>query len=454
MIRYVILLALIIRIAAAFQWQHQADQEAKIFRFGDSESYWVLASKIADGQPYDYAGETSRIFRAPLYPIFLAAATYFEDRTGAMLARLAGAMVGSLTVGLVAITAQRLAGKSAGLCAGLLAACYPGAIGMSIFILSEVIFCPLMLLSIIAWNRRSHRWWYGGLAGVACGLACLARPSLFLWPIFLAIFSYIYAFRTSFSSSPLQVSSCLRKRWLSWIDSRIALQRILVTSMSLLAFACGMVIIMSPWWYRNYTITQRFVPTTLQVGASLYDGWHAGASGGSDEGMAFVIPFAEQLQREDLESKSDSNASKTIRVNDTFEWQLNDRLFKAALNWANQNRSDVFRLALIKFKKMWNPWPTAKEVGGLAVRISESIAYMVIVACACIGLYFAGERSETMWNYALPIFYFAALHLVFASSVRYRQPAILVLCVVAGIGAAWMLEQIANQRIRSKASKL
>jgi Dolichyl-phosphate-mannose-protein mannosyltransferase len=451
MIRYVILLALLIRIAAAFQWQHQVNQEAKIFRFGDSESYWVLASKIADGQPYDYAGETSRIFRAPLYPLFLAAATYLDDRTGVMLARLMGAFVGSLTVGLIAIAAQRLAGKTAGLCAGVLAAFYPGAIGMSIFILSEAIFCPLMLLSIIAWNGRKDRWWYGGLSGIACGLACLARPSLFLWPIFLAILSYGYALRASFLLSPPKATSGSENSWLSRFDSGGVSNRFIASSLSLLAFAIGMVIIMSPWWYRNYTITQRFVPTTLQVGASLYDGWHAGASGGSDEGMAFVVPFAEQLRREEQESENDSNASKANSLNDTFEWRLNDRLFKAALNWANQNRSDACQLALIKFKKMWNPWPTAKEVGGMGVRISESVAYVVIVVCACVGLCIAREQNETKWSYALPIFYFAALHLVFASSVRYRQPAILVLCVVAGIGAAWMLEQIANQRTRSRA---
>jgi hypothetical protein len=214
-----------------------------------------------------------------------------------------------------------------------------------------------------------------------------------------------------------------------------------------------MVVIMSPWWYRNYTITHRFVPTTLQVGASLYDGLHPGASGASDEGMAFVTPFVQQLLLEERKLADGNSASKTPLSSDTFEWKLNQRLFRAAVDWANQNRSDACRLALIKFTKMWSPWPTAKEVGGMAVRVSESVAYIVIIICAIIGLCVASERWEAVWLYALPTFYFAALHLVFASSVRYRQPAILMLCVVAGIGAAWMLERITRQRKLSKTGK-
>ncbi len=129
MIRLILLFAFFLRIAAAFVWQGMVDTDHKLFRFGDSETYWVLAEKISDGKSYDYAGPNSRIFRAPLYPLILAPATRFEGRTAVLAARLIGVLLGTLAVGLVMLAAWKIAGRQAAMFAGVLASIYPGEAG-------------------------------------------------------------------------------------------------------------------------------------------------------------------------------------------------------------------------------------------------------------------------------------------------------------------------------------
>jgi hypothetical protein len=439
MIVAILATALVLRVAAAFFWQQLADAEGRLFRFGDSETYWILAEKLADGQPYDYAGVDSRIFRAPLYPLFLVPAASWNGRAGVMTARLSGAILGTVVVGILMRAAYQLAGMVASLATGILATVYPGAIGMSIFVLSEAIFCPLMMLSLLAWRAgESERGWWPGramLAGAIGGLACLARPSWLLWPGLLAAGILCrevgFRLRRVLGGEP-RLPAWQGREPRPWSE--------------LCYFSLGMILAMSPWWCRNYLVTGRFVPTTLQVGASLYDGLHEGATGSSDEGMAFSLPFeialrAEERQATRIEGSRAVNASKK-NEGDVFEWKLNRALFWAAIHWANENRSAACRLALIKFRKMWSPWPTAEELGGVGIRIAESLVYVIILLLAVIGLWTSRGKRAGIAIYVYPTLYFAALHLVFVGSVRYRQPAVLALCVVAGIGSAWMLRQI------------
>lgn len=421
----VLFTALLIRLFAAMWWHGLAATEGRLFRFGDSMSYWRLAQCLADGMPYQYGGADGSIFRAPGYPMLLSlVASIQTEETAVWWGRVLGCVLGTLTVALVMQATSRIGNKAAVILAGLAASLYPGAVGMSVTLLSEALFVPLMMLQLLWFNslffqakaklntacesesikRKSLKCL---LTGVVAGAAILTRPSWLLFP-------------------PLFAATT----WFQKPKGRNFMQTIIV--------GCGIILCMSPWWYRNYWVTDRFVLTTLQVGPSLYDGLHPGASGGSDEGMAFVEDFARQQRLED--------EAKNGAVESTFEYRLNQRMHRAAIQWTFDNPADAWKLAWIKLRRTWNIWPAAQEVGSFWVRLAETIGCFGIVVLAAWGGWVSRDRWQEIYIFLLPVPYFTLLHMVFVGSIRYRQPAIVALSVLAGIGAAWILGRIMDYR--------
>ena len=433
----IIAMGLLVRVMAAVVWQNSIPGDTH-FRFGDSDSYWTMAKKIAQGLPYQYGSPDSRIFRAPLYPLFLSPWTWMDGASqraswlAVLSARMVGCCMGALCIAFVIRSANRLFGTrqrnpsmDVGIWAGLLSLLYPGAVGMSIFILSEAIFCPLMLLSLSCTSlaiqaKKQERWevaWtWMLLSGAISGAACLARPSWSLWPAVLFFYLMAVMFQSITGKNP--------RNQMKWLAGCVL-------------FCVGICTVMSPWWVRNYLETGKFVPTTLQVGASLYDGWHPGATGSSDENMEFVNDFIVAQKNEDRRMSAAGN-----QLESTLEWRLDRRLKNAAISWAIGNSSDAMRLGLVKFVKTWSPLPVARELGSDAVRWLEAIGYCAIMCFAVIGMWQCRLQLGA-WLYAMPCVYFGLLHVFFIGSVRYRQPAVLAICVLAGVGCAtvvrWMV---------------
>ncbi len=475
----ILILAFLIRISAAWVWQSQLERDQQFFRFGDSHSYWTMAGRIAAGEPFQYGSSESKIFRAPLYPLVLAPFTLLSDDpvswSSVMAARFLGCLLGAWMVWLVIRWTHALAGNQSALMAGLLASLYPGAVGMSIFVLSESVSTPLIVLAcMLLWFASSKQsrpisslirgsppdWLLFIAAGVALGLACLARPSWSLWPLAALACTLIACWLGSQRTNSCRANSC-RTLSSNSVDAispsaervRPNARRVELTNWFTGAafFVFGTLLIMSPWWVRNFWITGKWVPTTLQVGASLYDGWHAGASGSSDENMDFVLPFIREQQAED-----EMLATQGIPLESTLEWRIDRRLKNAAIAWAIENPSDVVRLGLVKLRKTWTPFPVAREISNPAVRWSEAFGYIVI---ALGGLWGAWRlrRVDGAWLPLASCLYLAILHAVFIGSVRYRQPGIVLLCPLAGVGCTcilkWILEKVygtdSNQNDRS-----
>ncbi len=404
-VAWLLTLAGIVRLGAAVYWhQHWHGQ----FVFGDSQSYFELARAIAHGLPYQLSsGE--QVFRTPGYPLLLSPVFWFWDgRDAVWAARVESCLFGSLTVLAVACWAGQVFGSRAVWIAGLITAIYPEAVAISVPVLSEAPFCLLVAMNMAiwtaAWKRSTERtahapregfhhveragYVLGLLAGAIAGAATLVRPSWILFLPFAFLWGLIYGSR--------------RK------------QLLLATTM----FA-GFVVVMLPWWVRNHRVTGHFVPTTLQVGASLYDGWNPQASGASD--MRFVPEFTAAQRKSDAACTS----------SDGFEYRLDRRQRQAACDWARANPGRVVQLAGIKFLRIWNFWPNEPSFAAWPVRLAVLASYVPLILLAALGLRRAlplGWTGALCW---LPAVYFTLLHTVFVSSIRYRQPAMLGLIVLA-----------------------
>jgi 4-amino-4-deoxy-L-arabinose transferase-like glycosyltransferase len=229
----------------------------------------------------------------------------------------------------------------------------------------------------------------GGLAG---GAASLMRPDWLLFVPFAVILALLFS----------------RER-----------RRHLAIGAAMLA---GLVLIMAPWWIRNAAVMGRFIPTSLQVGASLYDGLSPEATGASD--MDFVERFA-------AEERARAGA-------EPLEIRLDRRLRDESLAWARAHPGRVAELAAVKFARMWNVWPNEPSMSSWPVRIAVVGTYVPILVFGILGIVRTRRRG---WAYIvcwLPAVYFTLLHVIFVSSIRYRQPALLGLTVLAaGAAVEW-----------------
>lgn len=390
----ILAVALALRLGAGVWWQSRLKPDQP-FYFGDSVGYWELARTIARGEPYAYPTADYQVFRTPGYPLLLSPLFLLTNDPPVIAARALSAVLGTLAVGLAGWWATRLFDAPAGRLAGWLTALYPGAISLGAFVLSEAPFCPLMLAHLAFWSQagratsqRTTLLW-AIVAGVCAAAATLMRPSWLLFtPFALGIGLTFYTDR----------------------------QRQLLIGATLCVTT---IVMLLPWWIRNAQITGHFVPTTLQVGASLYDGLHPQATGASD--MRFV---SEVTARERI-AYNESGSS------DTFEYYLDRRMAAEAIEWAQANSGRAMELAAIKFLRIWNVWPNEPAFRSATVRAAMLLTYLPLLILGLVGVW---RFTRCGWPFALawlPAVYLTFLHVIFVGSIRYREPAMLALMVLA-----------------------
>jgi 4-amino-4-deoxy-L-arabinose transferase-like glycosyltransferase len=405
----VFVVAFLLRIAAAVWWQDRLGEEQ--FGFPDSESYWQLGQTIADGKPYEFGEGGARMFRTPGYPALLS--VIFEiggNEVNVLWARLLNAVFGTLTVGGVAWITGQLFNRQTALVAAMLAAVYPGAIGMSVFVLAEGPFCLLMTLQVGCWIRwRTHQTsrptTMAILIGITAGLAILVRPSWLLFlPAIIAINTV--AIQPRPQSNQQQSNQQRGGRWGSHCVMLLAL-----------------IVMLLPWWIRNYMISGALITTTTQVGASLYDGQGPQATGASDMRFVNGFKYAQQMADKSLPNPPEPAAQ--------FEVRLDQRMRQAAVDQMAQSPSRVVLLAVEKFKRTWSLTPNDAMFQGGGPQLAIVLGYGPLIVLSLIGLFHFRNRRNVLLTCAFPAIYFTLIHMIFVGSLRYRQPPMLLLIIPA-----------------------
>jgi 4-amino-4-deoxy-L-arabinose transferase-like glycosyltransferase len=404
-----------IRVAAATVWQSRAPENTQLV-WGDSGTYWEIAETWIETGTYQFGEPPQRMFRAPGYPAVLIAGRQIADSFGIEFtvfhARLMGCVLGTLAVWLlVAWTTDLAADRRIGLLAGAIMAIEPGAIAMSVFVLAEAAFIPLMVLSLWAWTltwRQTSIMRIASLAlltGLITGAAILVRPSWLLFAPFAVTFAWV-----------------------------VFPQKLKQFNIGLL-IGLGIFLSMLPWWYRNYQLTDRWVITTLQVGASLYDGWNPSADGGSDmtHGYQATRPLL-QRYRAGLEQQLGGMEPADLQKRSLqLEVESNDHLMSEAWNWGRQNPVELLQLAGTKVWKTWRPWPAAAEVQSRWMTVLTTMAFVPLLVVGLWGAWRLARRDYAWAICVWPAFYVTLLHAVFVGSIRYRQPAMIPLIVLAAV---------------------
>ena len=400
-----LVVALVLRLAMSLFWQHRCGDE--MFYFPDSDTYWTLGRTVAKGEPYEY--NSMKIHRMPGYPVLLAPLFYFGgDRPPVLAARIQNCLFGTLCVAVVGWMAFLLfRDRKIALIAGWIVAVDPLNVVMSAMVLTEAPFCLTMLLQIALWilalNEKKHGIGIAFVSGLAAAAAVYVRPD---WLYFVPFAMVIGCVLALFNAA-----------------QRATVQRIFLTGtvISLVLTVC-----LTPWWIRNYQITGTFVPTTLQVGPSLYDGLNPKADGGSD--MAFV----EEFYNAEIKLLPEDTPKQTL------EQRLNAKMRQAAIDWAWKNPDLAWKLATSKFARLWNVWPNEATLAHWFVKFVVFCTYVPLLILGLTGTVWSLWKDFSVRILLIPAVYITALHIIFVSSIRYRAPAMLCLAVLA----AWVIGNV------------
>lgn len=417
MLRLILLMALGLRLVAAcgLQYLLETRWHRDFLIPGDAEGYWQLAQQIASGEGYAIYDPPRYALRMPGFPLVLAIPVALFGPS-LFAARLFLAGVGTLACWLTYRLGKRLFSPQAGLIAAGVAAVSPVMVIFTETLLSETAFAVTLLWSLLAGDRLFQQLATEQVlnrtmirdaceAGVAIAVGIAMRPS---WILAGPIMAGLLILLTP------------------------SFQKAVISGLVVIG---TMVLVLFPWGIRNQQVTGHFTLTTFWMGPSLYDGLNPEATG--DSNMAFYD--RDQLMRS------------------MGEYEVDQHYRRAAWKFAADHPWRTIQLAWAKTLRYWSPWPNAEQFSQWWAKVVVTLFFLPVLFLSIREGFYLSIRSgkganracwrRKIWSLAIlagPVFYFALIHMVFVSSLRYRLPAEYPLLVLAAQG--WIHLRPVHQR--------
>lgn len=383
----------------------------------DAEEYDAIAHRLlTDGVYREDAGRQAS--RAPGYPLFLAGC-YSLRLTDPRAVFVLQAVAGAAVCVVIGVLGKKMFDERVGRVAAWIAALDPYAIFFAGTLLSETLFTlglvAYILLLLLLIEPRGARQALGVAvaAGALAGAMTLLRSSFMLFPFFVVPWIGLMLWQRRAQSQP----ACCRAS--SDCGDHPPVPPSGIPALRCVMLWAVMVVVMAlvlvPWTIRNYRIFGRVIPTTLQVGESLYEAFSPYADGG---------PAMDRIDW------------PAVRGGPMGEMENNDFFKRAAVQYIREHPGRAVELTVEKARRFWNIVPNhGPSRTPLLVAVSV-VAVVPVYLLALVGL--TRRRGTAFWLLVSPVAYFALMHMVFVGSVRYRVPVMPFLGILAAAGALWL----------------
>ncbi len=319
--------------------------------------------------------------RAPLYPLMIAG-LWWDHQPPLLAIRLAQAVLGSLTVLFVYLTALRVFGPRAALLAGLAIALGPLSSELTTTIVSESLFNFLTSASVWLWSKQR-----GVIAGLLLGAATLTRAIALPIVVLIGILAILFKFNRS-------------------LHTRIVLAALLVVV---------------PWSVRNAITQHSIVPvSTMGWGANILLGTRPVTYGSGNPFLTYVKDdtFIEAIRT----TSTEADAEKIML------WAGLERIRQAPLHWLWVRITQFPRLFVETPSYLFRYVPLPPPI----VTGAYFLGTFLFLGLAATGMVMTLRRWRQTYPFALFIVPITALFFVGANEERYSLAILPMTAVFAG----------------------